>query len=126
MDYEVFEPDNEHLAHVIVKFLQGRGYNTGYQLGYPHNKIFLRVEAKEEADKISVILRGFMEKSRVPTNKITINDLDASISIRALALTESEDAANLTFQSEPETEEEPESRANARIRVRPRGTRINA
>jgi hypothetical protein len=43
MTYEVFEPDNEHLAMIIVEILEERGYNAGYQLGYPNNKIFIKI-----------------------------------------------------------------------------------
>jgi hypothetical protein len=63
MDYEVFEPDNEHLAQIIVKILEEKGYNAGYQLGYPNNKVFINVDNKEEADRISGIIRRFMENS---------------------------------------------------------------
>ena len=65
MDYEVFEPNNERLAQVIVRFLQEKGYSAGYQLGYTHNKIFIRVDAEEEADRISGIIGRFVEKFRL-------------------------------------------------------------
>ena len=61
-DYEVFEPNNEHLARVIVRILEERGYRAGYQIGYPNNKVFITVETKEEADRISEIITKFMEK----------------------------------------------------------------
>ena len=51
MDYVVFEPADENFAQLIVRILEERGYSAGYQLGYPHNKIFIKVDDKEEADK---------------------------------------------------------------------------
>ena len=75
MDYEVFEPGNEHLARIIVRFLQERGYIAGYQLGYPNNKIFINVDTKEEADRISGIIRRFMEKFRLTGSEITTDEL---------------------------------------------------
>jgi hypothetical protein len=76
MTYEVFEPDNEHLAMIIVKILEERGYNAGYQLGYPNNKIFINVDTKEEADRISGIIRRFMEKSSLAERGITTSKLE--------------------------------------------------
>jgi hypothetical protein len=64
-DYEVFEPNNERLAQIIVRILEEKGYNAGYQLGYPHNKIFIKVDAQEEAERISGIIRKFNEKYRL-------------------------------------------------------------
>jgi hypothetical protein len=61
-DYEVFQPSNERLAQIIVGILENRGYFAGYQLGYPNNKVFIRVNTKEEANKISGIIRKFMRK----------------------------------------------------------------
>jgi hypothetical protein len=61
-DYEVFQPSNEHLAQLVVGILEGKGYDAGYQIGYPHNKVFIRVDKKEEADKISRLIRNFMAK----------------------------------------------------------------
>jgi hypothetical protein len=75
MDYEVFEPNDEHLAHIMVRILEERGYNAGYQLGYPHNKIFIKVDTKEEADRISGIIRRFMEKFRLTGSEITTDEL---------------------------------------------------
>ena len=80
MDYEVFEPDNEHLAQIIVRFLQGRGYNAGYQLGYPNNKVFIKVDAKEDADRISGIIRKFTEKFRLTGSGLTTDKFNTSIS----------------------------------------------
>jgi hypothetical protein len=76
MDYEVFEPDNEHLAQIIVKILEEKGYNAGYQLGYPNNKVFIKVDAKEEADRISGIIRRFMKKFNLTERGITTSKLD--------------------------------------------------
>ena len=79
-DYEVFEPNNEHLAQIIVRILEERGYTAGYQLGYPNNKIFITIDAKEEADRISGIIRRFMEKFRPAGSEITTEELNTSIS----------------------------------------------
>ena len=79
-DYKVFEPDNEHLAQIIVRILEERGYNAGYQLGYPNNKIFITVDAKEEADRISGIIRKFMEKFSLTERGITTDRLNKLIS----------------------------------------------
>jgi hypothetical protein len=74
MDYVVFEPTDENFAQLIVRILEERGYSAGYQLGYPHNKIFIKVDDKEEADRISGIIRKFMKKfisteGRIATSK---------------------------------------------------------
>jgi hypothetical protein len=79
-DYTVFEPDNEHLAQIIVRILEERGYNAGYQLGYPNNKIFITVDTKEEADRISGIIRKFMEKFSLSERGITTDRLNKLIS----------------------------------------------
>lgn len=76
-DFEVFQPSNEHLAQVIAGILEGRGYDAGYQLGYPHNKVFIRSDSKEEADKISRVISKFMEKhafgeTGLPTPKLNV------------------------------------------------------
>jgi len=76
MDYEVFEPDNEHLAQIIVKILEEKGHNASYQLGYPNNKVFIKVDAKEEADRISGIIRRFMKKFNLTERAITTSKLD--------------------------------------------------
>ena len=109
MDYEVFKPDDERLAKIIVRFLQEKGYTAGYQLGYPNNKIFTRVDTKEEANRISEIIRRFMEEFRLTGSEITFDELQKSISIPKRVLTEAENAANLAAQLELESEEpEPE------------------
>ena len=76
MDFEVFEPNDENLAQLIVSILEARGYNAGYQLGYPHNKLFIKVDDKEEADKISGIIRRFMEEFNLTNRGITTSKLD--------------------------------------------------
>ena len=81
MDYEVFEPSNEHLARILVRILEERGYNAGYQLGYPNNKLFIKVDTKEEADRISGIIRGFMEKFRLIGSEVTTDEVNTSISM---------------------------------------------
>jgi hypothetical protein len=83
MDYEVFKPSNEHLAQIIVRILEERGYNAGYQLGYPNNKIFIKVDTKEEADRISGVIRRFMEKFSLTEGGITtykLNTLTSKLS----------------------------------------------
>lgn len=61
-DYEVFQPSNESIAQVIVEILADKGYVASYQLGYPHNKLFLKANSKEQADKILEIIEGFMKQ----------------------------------------------------------------
>jgi hypothetical protein len=78
-DYEVFEPNNEHLAQIIVRILEERGYNAGYQLGYPNNKIFINVDTKEEANRISGIIIRFMEKFSLTERGITTYKLNTLI-----------------------------------------------
>jgi len=74
-DYEVFQPTNERLAQVIVEILEGRGYSASYQLGYPNNKVLIKVNTEEEANRISGIIRKFMQKqdfgeTGIPTPKL--------------------------------------------------------
>ncbi len=109
MDYVVFEPTNERLAQIIVRFLQERGYNAGYQLGYPKNKIFMRADTKEEANRISGIIRKFMEEFSLTGSEITFDELKNSINIPERVVTEAENAANLATKPEFESEKpEPE------------------
>ena len=79
-DYEVFEPSNEHIARIIVGILEERGYIASYQIGYPKNKIFITVDTKEEADRISGIISKFMEKLSLTEGGITTDRLNKSIS----------------------------------------------
>jgi hypothetical protein len=79
MDYAVFEPNDEHLARVIVRILEERGYNAGYQLGYPNNKVFINVDTKEEADRISGIIRKFMKKFSLTERGMTTRKLNTLI-----------------------------------------------
>src|SRR5665647_2023175 len=76
MDYEVFEPNDENLARLIARILEEKGYNAGYQLGYPHNKIFIKVDDKEQGDKISGIIKRFMKKTNLTERGITTSKLD--------------------------------------------------
>ena len=76
IDCEVFEPNDENLAQLVVRILEEKGYNAGYQLGYPHNKIFIKVDDKEEADRISDIIRRFMKKFNLTERGITTSKLD--------------------------------------------------
>jgi len=71
MDCEVFEPNDEKVAQLIVRILEERGYSASYQLGYPHNKIFIKVDAKEEADRISGIIGQFIKKFNLTERGIT-------------------------------------------------------
>ncbi len=75
-DYEVFEPNDENIAQIIVRILEERGYSSGYQLGYPHNKIFIKLNDKEEADKISGIIGKFMKKFSFAEGGIATSKLD--------------------------------------------------
>jgi hypothetical protein len=71
MDCEVFEPNDENVAQLVVRILEEKGYSAGYQLGYPHNKVFIKVDVKEEADKISGIIRKFMKKFNLTERAMT-------------------------------------------------------
>ncbi|HLN90046.1 MAG TPA: hypothetical protein VK253_08270 [Candidatus Binatia bacterium] len=75
-DYEVFKPSDENLAQLIVKILEERGYNAGYQLGYPHNKIFIKVDDKIEADRISGTIKKFLNKFNLTERGITTSKLN--------------------------------------------------
>ena len=75
-DYEVFEPNDEYIAQLVVRILEERGYSAGYQLGYPHNKIFIKVDDKEEAGRISNIIRRFMKKFNLTDRGIATSKLD--------------------------------------------------
>ncbi len=75
-DYEVFKPNDENLAQLIVKILEERGYNAGYQLGYPHNKILIKVDDKEEADRISGTIKKFTKKYNLTDRGITTATLN--------------------------------------------------
>ena len=76
MDYEVYEPNDENIAQLIVGILEEKGYTAGYQLGYPHNKVFIKVDDKEEADRISGIIRKFMKKFNLTERGITTSKLN--------------------------------------------------
>ena len=75
-DYEVFEPNEENIAQIIVGILEEKGYNACYQLGYPHNKIFIKVDEKELAEKISGIIGKFMKKFNLTERGMTASKLD--------------------------------------------------
>ena len=76
IDCEVFEPNDDNLAQLVVRILEEKGYNAGYQLGYPHNKIFIKVDDKEEADRISNIISRFMKKFNLAERGITSSKLN--------------------------------------------------
>jgi hypothetical protein len=79
-DYEVFEPNNERLAQIIVRILREKDYIASYQLGYPKNKVFIRIEDKQEADRVSVIIKRFMEKISLTEMETTADKLSVLIS----------------------------------------------
>jgi hypothetical protein len=80
MDHRVFEPNNEALAEIIVKILEKRGYNAGYQTSYPQHAIFIKVDGQEEAQNTSNIIEGFMERlKKQPTGGMMIYEYDESI-----------------------------------------------
>ena len=76
MDYVVFEPADENFAQLIARILEERGYSASYQIGYPHNKIFIRVDDKEEADRISGIIGKFMKKLNFTEGEIASSKLE--------------------------------------------------
>lgn len=76
MDVEVFEPNDERTAQLIVRILEERGYNAEYQIGYPHNKVFVKVSRKEDADKISGVIRKFMKKFNLSETATTTSKFD--------------------------------------------------
>ena len=76
----MFEPSNEHIARIIVGILKERGHIASYQIGYPKNKIFITIDTKEEADRISGIISKFMEKLSLTEGGITTDRLNKSIS----------------------------------------------
>jgi hypothetical protein len=79
-DYEVFKPSNEHIARIIVSILEEREYIASYQIGYPRNKIFIIVDTKEEADRISRIISKFMGKLSLTKREMKTDGLDKAIS----------------------------------------------
>lgn len=62
IDYLVFEPCDEKLAEIIVRILEKRGYDAGYQTSYPQHAVYIKAENQEEADKIGKIIKDFMAK----------------------------------------------------------------
>jgi hypothetical protein len=79
-DYEVFEPINEHIARIIVGILEEKEYIASYQIGYPRNKIFVTVDTKEEADRISGIISKFIEKLSLTEGGLTTDRLEKALS----------------------------------------------
>lgn len=78
MDFKVFEPNNKELAEIIVRILQKKGYQAGYQRSYPQHAVFIKVDNQEEANKISKIIENFMESKKREGGIITY-DYDKSI-----------------------------------------------
>ena len=76
MDFEVFEPNDERIAQIVVRILEERGYNAAYQIGYPNNKVLIKVDDKEEAYKISGIVRRFMKEFNLSERAITTSTFD--------------------------------------------------
>ena len=79
IDYPVFEPHDKGLAEIIVRILEKRGYDAGYQTSYPQHAIFIKVESKEEADKVSKIIENFMEEFKEHKEKMIIYHYDQTI-----------------------------------------------
>jgi hypothetical protein len=82
-DYEVYQPSNERLAQVVVGILEGKGYSASYQIGYPNNKVFIKANTEEEANKVSETIRKFMQKqdfgeTGIPTPRL--NSLTSKLS----------------------------------------------
>jgi len=79
-DYEVFEPRNEHVARIIASILEEKEYIASYQIGYPKNKIFITVDTKEEADRISGIISKFIKKLGLTEERLTTDKLEKVMS----------------------------------------------
>jgi hypothetical protein len=80
VDYIVFEPNDRELAEIIVRILQKRGYDAGYQSSYPQHAVCIKVDSQEEADKISKIIKDFMERyPKRKLNGLETYDYDESI-----------------------------------------------
>ena len=79
MDFKVFEPNNKELAEIIVRILEKRGYQAGYQRSYPQHAVFVKVDSQEGANKISKIIEGFMESKKREEGGIITYDYDKSI-----------------------------------------------
>ena len=96
-DYKVFEPRNEHIARIIVSILEDKEYITSYQIGYPKNKIFITVDTKEEADRISRIISKFMEKLRLTEGGLTTDRLEKAISKLRIQIPKTSKRESLLF-----------------------------
>jgi len=79
MDYKVFEPNDRELAEIIVRILEKRGYDAGYQSSYPQHAVFIKVDSQEEADRISKIIENFMEKFKGIDSGMATYKLDTPI-----------------------------------------------
>jgi len=79
MDFKVFEPNNKELAEIIVRILEKKGYQAGYQRSYPQHTVFIKVDNQEEANKISKIIESFMESKKREEGGIITYDYDKSI-----------------------------------------------
>ncbi len=77
MDFEIFQPNDENIAQIIVRILSEKGYSASYQLGYPHNKIFIKIDQKAESNRISSIIQEFMKESGFPASGMTTSQVDA-------------------------------------------------
>ena len=89
MDYKVFEPNDEGLAEIIVRILEKRGYDAGYQTSYPQHAVFIKVESQEEADRVSKIIESFMERFKEEQKeRMTIYHYDRSITKLGRLITE--------------------------------------
>jgi hypothetical protein len=117
IDYEVSKLENERLTRFIVRFLWENGYYASYQIGYPENKIFARVETKEEANQIADMIRQFMKELRLTESEIRI-ELNKPIRIPLRLLTRAEKTANLSAKPELESKE-PELEETETERITP-------
>jgi hypothetical protein len=77
VDFEVFDPTDENIAQIIVRILEEKGYCASYQLGYPRNKIFIKLGKKGEANKISGIIREFMKAAGFSAGEISASEVDS-------------------------------------------------
>ena len=96
-DYKVFEPRNEQIARIIVSILEEKEYIASYQIGYPKNKIFITVDTKEEADRISRIISKFMEKLRLTEGGLTTDRLEKAISKLRIQIPKTSKRESLLF-----------------------------
>jgi hypothetical protein len=96
-DYKVFEPSNEHIARIIVSILEEKDYIASYQISYPKNKIFITVDTKGEADRISGIINKFMKKLGLAKEGLTTDKLEKAISKLRTQIPKTSNSERLLF-----------------------------